>query len=272
MSPFSRRRLRNAAMFALVAIPIVVTERAFVATLRRTELFTGCMLFGIVLVLSGYRLRKTVPFLPLGTSTSWVQFHIYAGLLSFVIFAVHAGLRVPTGTFETMLWALYLSVFLSGVIGLILSRTIPGRLTLRGQEVLFERIPIFVRQLRTEAEALVTSCVTDMNSTAIPEVYASCLHQFFQRPRNLVWHLAHSQRPRNQLLYRIRETERFLSKDEQHVLGDIAERVKVKDDLDYQYALQATLKYWLFLHIPLTWALLVFSLFHLIAAMAFTVG
>ena len=53
-------------------------------------------------------------------------------------------------------------------------------------------------------------------------------------------------------------------------MKEFEDRVCAKDDLDYQYAMQATLKYWLFLHVPLTYSLLVFILSHMVLVFAFS--
>jgi hypothetical protein len=42
----------------------------------------------------------------------------------------------------------------------------------------------------------------------------------------------------------------------------IATKVREKNALDYQYALQSTLKIWLFVHVPMTYSLLVFAVTH----------
>ena len=54
---------------------------------------------------------------------------------------------------------------------------------------------------------------------------------------------------------------RYLNDKEREVMHALRELVERKDDLDFQVALQTTLKYWLFLHIPLTYSLLIFSAF-----------
>jgi hypothetical protein len=65
---------------------------------------------------------------------------------------------------------------------------------------------------------------------------------------------------------------RFLNDDERLVMLDLEDRVAAKDDLDYQHTLQATLKYWLFVHIPITYALVAFAVFHLMLVSSFAGG
>ncbi len=50
------------------------------------------------------------------------------------------------------------------------------------------------------------------------------------------------------------------------------ELAETKDALDYHYAHQATLKAWLFVHVPLTYGLLIVAAAHLVLAYAFTGG
>ena len=62
---------------------------------------------------------------------------------------------------------------------------------------------------------------------------------------------------------------RYLDEAESEYLAKIEDLVAQKDGLDYQYAHQSLLKYWLFVHVPLTYALLVLALLHLILVHAF---
>ena len=65
---------------------------------------------------------------------------------------------------------------------------------------------------------------------------------------------------------------RFLNREEREVMKQIAELVRRKDTLDYHHSLQLTLKLWLFVHIPLTYSLLIFSLVHIVLVYAFSGG
>jgi hypothetical protein len=258
----ARRRIQNAALFAVLAMVAIVANQVLDVLHYRTPFFSGWYLLGLIVVLALYNVRKKLALFPVGTSAGWLQFHLYAGVMTSVVFALHVGLRIPDGVFERMLAVFYLGTFTSGVVGLILSRAFPARITSRGEEVLFERIPVFLKQLRDDVEKVVFTCVEQTETTAIPELYLSHLKPFFEKPRNTFWHLVHSGRPRQRLLMEIRRQQRFLSEDERQAIDQITDRVRTKDDLDYQYALQGTLKVWLFVHIPLTYGLLVMSVFH----------
>jgi hypothetical protein len=130
---------------------------------------TGWLLFAVMVVLAVYNIRKKLPFLPLGKSEHWLQFHIYAGFFTVVLFLIHLNFRVPTGWFEGTLAWFYVLVTGSGIVGLVLSRVLPRRLATRGGEVIYEKIPALRHALRQSAEALALGETT--RSPAIAEFY-----------------------------------------------------------------------------------------------------
>lgn len=269
MKSHRTRRIHNLIRFAIVATVLFVADGMVSVTMGHASSVSGWALFLIILGLAAYQLRKRLPFLPLGNVATWLQVHIYAGLLTGCLFLIHIGYRIPDGTLESILAVLYLLVFFSGVGGLILSRTIPTRLASRGEEVLFERIPVFIGKLRDDVEALVFDAISVTDTSAIPELYQRHLQTFFDRPRHALLHLLHSKRPVGLLLDEVQATRRFVNEKELVILDQIAQRVQAKDDLDYQFALQGALKLWLFVHVPLTWSLIVIAVCHLVAASAF---
>ena len=53
-------------------------------------------------------------------------------------------------------------------------------------------------------------------------------------------------------------------------MAELDSLIKLKFDLDYRYALQSVLRLWLFIHIPLTYGLILFTLVHIILVTAFS--
>ncbi len=266
------RRWRNIVILAVLAVLLIVGDALCRVSLHSTSKILGWILAALIVGLAMYNVRKRLPFLPLGSSAAWLQLHVYAGGLTIVLFVLHIGWRIPNGAFELVLAALYVAVAGSGVAGLYLSRSFARRLTTRGGEVIFERIPVYRKRLQCEVEELVLRCVSESDSTAIPAFYTTRLRPFFEKSRNFFSHLVESHRPRQRLLLEIQSQNRYLNEAERGLLVQFADRLRQKDDLDYQYALQATLKYWLFMHVPLTYALLVFVAVHVLLVHAFSGG
>src|SRR5437016_2431288 len=147
MISFVRRRWIGLSLLGLLSALIVWLHHRYAGTMPGINYLSGWVLFAMILALTFYNAYKKVPFLPLLSSEAWLQFHIYAGLLTVTLFAVHVGYHSPRGWFQGTLACLYLLVVLSGFFGLFISRAIPKRLTTRGGEVLFERIPAIRKQL-----------------------------------------------------------------------------------------------------------------------------
>ena len=266
---FALRRFRNVAFLALFFILSLIAYTAYSQSLRRPDFLTGWVLLLVVAALALYNVRKKLPFLPLLSSSTWLQFHIYAGVFAFLTFLVHTGFELPEGGLEVTVALLFLTVSASGVVGLFFSRSIPRRLTTRGEEVIFERIPGFIGVLRGELDDLVTGSGTDTSSVAIGGYYTRRLIPFFDGPRHFWRHLAQSERAGGDLLAELYGLHRYVDREERSVLEEIESLIVMKDDLDYHYAHQAVLKYWLFVHVPLTCSLLIVIVVHVIAVFAF---
>lgn len=251
---------------------MVWLHRHYAGGMPRMSYLSGWALFAVILLLTIYNGRKKLPFLPLLSSEAWLQFHIYAGLLTGVLFVVHVSYRIPTGWFQGVLAWLYLLVMASGFFGLFVSRAIPKRLTTRGGEVLFERIPAIRRQLQEQTEALALQSVSEVKSSTIADFYLRELKDFFEGPKNFNAHLFEIRSPLNGLLNKISDVKRYLNEQERATMDRIATLVRQKDGLDYHYALQLMVKLWLFVHIPLTYSLLLFTLAHIVLVFAFSGG
>jgi hypothetical protein len=236
------------------------------------DYLTGWILFGLTLFLTAYNLRKKLSFLPLLSSRTWFQAHVYLGLFTGLMFLLHLRWRWPTGRFEVLLALIFASVTLSGMVGWWLSRTLPRRLTTAGGEVPYERIPIVRRALREEAERLVLGIIPAAKATTLADFYAGRLAGYFAAPANFGPHFVGSRRPLNRLLAQIAELKRFVNAEEAKAVEALALLVQQKDALDFHRTLQLTLKAWLFVHIPLTYALLVLTGAHGVLIYGFSGG
>ena len=272
MSFFAKRRIIGALLLLAAIVAVVWGQLQLAPIMRQVAFLTGWALLAACAFLTLYNLRKRLPFLPLGNSRTWLQLHAYMGYLSFVLFFAHTGWGWPTDWFERVLGLLFLSVALSGVFGLFWSRLIPRRLTARGGEVLFERIPIVRRQLADRAKALSLDSVTATKTTAIVDFYREHLVGFLGTSDNFWHHLAESRTALNRLQTQISDLNRFLNADQRVVLAELAGIVRQKDGLDYQHALQLSLRLWLFIHIPLTYSLLIFIALHIVVVFGFSAG
>ena len=265
-----RRRFSALLLTAFVVAGLAVAYVKFAPLYPRHPYLSGWALLAVMLFLTFFNLRKKVPFLRMGSVGFWLQVHIYVGLISGALFFVHIGFSWPQGLLNQAIAVIFAIVFLSGVIGLWISRAFPKRLTDAGFETPFERMPQARNILREEAEALVLTGVDGQTSPVIAGFYTDKLGLFFARHRNLKAHLWRLQSPQAAHRSQFDEIRRYAKKSELEMLGKLQELVESKHLLDYQYALQYTLRVWLFAHIPLSYSLLILSVAHIIVVYSFS--
>ncbi|MFQ5462450.1 MAG: hypothetical protein ACE5E5_07460 [Phycisphaerae bacterium] len=270
MTFLTTRRMLDTGIWVATALLVSAALTTPAIALHVTSEVSGWIMLGMLTALALLMLRKRLTPLPLGRVATWLDFHVYVGAVSVIGFFVHTGLDIPTGGLERTLALLYALVAATGFAGLYLSRTLPSRLTRRGEEVLFERIPEFTARLREQAEAVVVRSAREGHGTVLADFYQRRLAAFLAGPRHTIAHLLGSHRTCHALCAELRALDRYLAEDERPARRQLEAIVNKKDDLDFHYAGQGALKYWLFIHIPLTYGLLIFAVWHVVLVYAYS--
>ena len=89
------------------------------------------------------------------------------------------------------------------------------------------------------------------------DLYTNHLRDFFQGPRNFTAHLIGSQRPLKRLTDEIDNLSSYVDQQSQEKLAAIKNLVVEKDRLDFARVYLGLTKGWLFVHVPVTYALMV---------------
>jgi hypothetical protein len=257
----------------MVAVGLVwLWASALEKRLVSSSFTTGYLLIAAVLFLALYNVRKKLPFLPIGTSATWLQWHIYIGFVSVGVFLLHAGVQMPTGVLNTTLYVTYSLTVISGIVGLYFTRTIPAQLARVGEEVVFERIPSLHRDVQRQASEIVLQSVSVSGATTLADFYVSRLYDYFDAGRGLSYFLRPTTALRRSLMGEMQNLRRYLCEPETAACERLFALVRRKDDLDFHAARQGLLKSWLFLHIALSYTLIALGLTHGILALAFSGG
>lgn len=108
-------------------------------------------------------LRKRYPASPFGRVATWLRAHTWLGLLSFLLVLLHSGWRWGSGLAGALMW-IFLAIVLSGILGLVLQRVLPKRMTdLIARETVYEQIPLVIRNLRRDADERVEFVTADLH-------------------------------------------------------------------------------------------------------------
>ena len=248
------------ALFAGVAIS---AERALVR-LGDPAIATGYWLFGVMVFLALFNARKRAQMIPLLRAKWWTMMHLVGGILAIALFWTHTRTLWPTGPYEQALSVLFYLLTLSGLLGWLVERTTPSRLTQTGVEVIFERIPDELTHLRERAEAIVLECTTESNADTLARIYVETFDWFFRRPRFILSHLWGGRQGAAWLFQQTSTVKRYLNQTERGYLDQLQELGSVKNRIDYNYVAQGLMKTWLLAHVPIAAAVLCLSAWHLI--------
>ena len=225
---------------------------------------TGYGLFTVILALIFFKARKRLLVLPLGTIRDWLVLHLVLGAASIPLYFQHTGTLWPQGRYEQCIALAFYVVSLSAVLGVVLQRVYPRRLADLGSEVIFERIPTEIANLREEAEALVLKATKECRSDTLARYYAETMQWFFLRPRFVFSLLFSTARSAGWIQLHVATVRRYLNDSEAVYLKQLQDIAHRKSLLDAHYAMQGALKLWLFVHVPAAVLLVLLASWHLI--------
>jgi hypothetical protein len=262
MKSLHTRRWLLAFLTGVVAVGLAIAWQLGNVALLPVSAYTGWLLLALVLGLTFFNARKKLPFLPLLSASTWMQAHIYVGWLSCFVFLLHTGARWPTGRLEGLLSGVFAVVAASGAFGLWLSRWLPPRLVRSGESLVYERIPVLRHRLAEEAGEVMRRAETEAQSSTLPDLHLRVLHGYFRREPPLLAPLSGDDPEFHRVRQELETTRRYLSEPEENLARTLADLLEAKRNLDAQFAGQRLLKLWLFVHIPLTYGLLVLVAAH----------
>lgn len=262
MSPLLVRRLGFTAGLLILSAATFFAWHVLRAALRPDAIYTGLLLLSLVLALALFNVRKKLPFLPLIKAATWLQIHIYAGWFCLFVFLLHIRFQIPGGAFESTLAGVFCVVVLSGFFGLFISRDLPPRMARSGEPLLYERIPAYRLRIQAEVENLVRRAERETESSTLGDFYVEYLREFFTDRPSALSALRRSERKWHALLAETTALDRYLNDAEKVIAAEVRDWIETKHNLDFQDASQRLLRFWLFIHIPFTYSLILLGIVH----------
>ncbi len=214
-------------------------------------------------LLSGLRFVPNWWFI--GSRALWLKGHIWLSPVSFVLILCHSGMRFG-GLFEQLLYLVFFLVVLTGVLGVILQQFLPRWLTIEVPcEVPYEQIPHVCATLRAKADqAMDAKCVAAAPATSarIQQWYADVVRPFLAWPTTV--HLLSDAGKTTQVFGEIRALPGVDHPTSQlpELLTRLEEYCTERRRLARQETLHRLLHGWLYLHVPLSAALMVMMIAH----------
>jgi hypothetical protein len=250
------------AAAAIVALAVYAREAS--VSLDRSEFLTGYILFGLMLALALFNARKKLSMVPLGRAAYWLAGHAVGGMLAIALFFIHTNSFWPEGGYEQALAVIFYLVSLSGIFGFLIQRYFPKRLVQSDFEIIYERIPAEVAEVREKAEAAVRACTDATGSDTLARHYFEALSWYFRRPRFFLNHALGGEAGEHWIRHQHQTVDRYLSDAEREHLESLSELARYKNQIDLHYACQSIMKLWLLVHVPLAAAVLGLMFWHVI--------
>jgi hypothetical protein len=247
-------------------------------------LFFGAIAFAIFIFGALLSLRKRVVLWPIGTVQSWMRAHIWLTLLTVPLVLLHSGFRLG-GAMTILLMALYSVVMVSGVYGLFLQHKIPGIMKERlPSETIYEQIPYVRSQLLLAAQRMCNSLKAtapvpaagdsqvEKPSAAMADPESEATIVTFLEDQVMPYLKArHGRRSRLGNSRYSDDTFRFVKLRVAEPYQSRVEQIQAWCDerrtLDLQLSLQHWLHAWLFVHVPFSFLLILFTAWHAVVTL-----
>jgi hypothetical protein len=264
----SALRSRWPAIFALIMCVLAVSFyfRLFHHSPDgEPDLAFGIAGFLLVVFLALYKLRKNIYTIRLGTLQGWLQAHIYIGIISVAIIAMHVGPRIG-GAFSMLLLALFSLVILSGIIGLMIYKVIPVSVNKYGSGTLpLAEMEDKIAGYLNEADKLV-----DNTHTEFSLLYFETIRPLFVH-KGVKWgYLLKEERTILENQKKLFEGFKTLTPPQNvydiSALGSLAVE---KERLTFMWVKLCAMKAWLNFHMPLTFAMIAGTIVHIITIFYF---
>ena len=201
----------------------------------------------------------------IGSRAFWLKGHIWLSLLALVLILCHSGLRFG-GLFEQLLYLVFYLVVLTGILGVVLQQFLPRWMTLEVPcEVPYEQIPHVCAVLREKADQeMDEKCVCPAPATCerILRWYSDVVRPFLGWPSQS--HLFSDASKTAQVFAQMRAlpgVDQATSKVPE-LLARLEEYCHERRRLARQESLHRLLHGWLYLHIPLSAAMMVLMIAH----------
>ncbi len=259
------------AFALLIFLAVAVSTWQAEKTLGMPALISGYSLFACIVFLGLFKVRKHLSMLPLVPAKFWFSLHAIIGVLVLLLYALHVDHWWPDSGYVQLLASLMFAVTATGFLGYFFEKTFPARLTQKGSEVLFEKIPGACYQIRMDVEQLLFKAIEDTGSETLSHYYMESMDWYFQRPRFIWSHLSGGRKADYWIKQQFAIVNRHLSDSEKTYSQQLEALARKKQDVDFQYAVQGLLKLWLLLHVPLSVMLLAMSLWHMLLVNIYSV-
>ena len=279
-SLLSGRQTVKYGLLALLAAGLCWLSWLYGTALRDARYFDGWLLAAGMTFQLYFHFGPKFVKMPPRTLTALRRRHVMTGWVLIALFLSHTQLTLPDTAIEWILWTQFLLVSISGIIGTYLAWLAPTRMG-PGDQLSISQIPQRIADLKREAYTAAKAVDNGQLAKLLPkaphqdwinDLYENRLRNFLSGPKPRLAHLAGSRKIVKHLVGEIDTLERYLDEAGKERLRTIRELVIEKDRLDYVYTNLRATRLWLLMHVPVTYALIIMVIFHILVVYSYSSG
>jgi hypothetical protein len=251
----------------------------------------GSVGFGFMIFAGLLSLRKRFPVWRMGRAQTWMRGHLWLGLISYPIILLHSGFSFGHGALTFWMMVLFTVVIVSGLVGAALQHYMPQMITqMVPMETIYGDSSHVLRDLQEEAERIVAdicgpvvaqnaaaASATGMSISTLVQVMDKAATAEMQRfyEQQMLPYLKHAGAwgsvlaNNNASAATFKNLRTLLPVTVHEALNDLENICHEKRQIDLQARLHRILHGWLFVHIPLSYALLVMGAIHAVVALRY---
>lgn len=219
----------------------------------------GILGFASILFLALYLIRRNIYRYSLGSTQSWLQTHIYIGIISLILVLLHSGFTLH-GTFSILLFILFLLVIISGIVGSLIYTVIPLSLTKYGRDTKpKDEIISDIENYLKEADRLISKTSNECRT-----IYKKKIQPILKSKRTKWQYLLMEEK---ELLDRQRKMmekcKNKVSHQDSYEIGILSSILIEKEKLSFMLAKLNLQNIWLTVHMPLTIAMFTAVIIHI---------
>jgi hypothetical protein len=220
----------------------------------------------LMLICVAFKIKKKLsPFVLLGSSKNWRCFHIYSGIGIGFIFLFHVNFQLPVGFFSNVLFYVVAGFMIFSFVGLFLQKWVPLRLSGLDRDVIYEKVPTIVNQLRKRVHTLLYSFKNSGPvSITLTEFCEQEVFPFLKGPFSQIPLFFSENTSGSWNSLKFDSVAPFLNVHEKELLQEIRTICQEKNQLDIHYSHQWILRSWLWLHIIFSALLVILVSYHII--------
>jgi hypothetical protein len=218
----------------------------------------------IILILMALGIRKRRYDSGIGTLQGWTSAHVYLGLLVLLIIPLHAGFKFRLD-FHTLAFVLLAAVVVSGIVGVVLYVSIPSRLTRHEAGLQADKVDREINRLLADMRDLAKD-----KSDVFVRVYSDEVAKTVgHKPRG--WRLLVSGPGGDPVAKRAEELARIVPQippkehaEFQTLTKLMLQKSQLEANLLSQMRLRNALESWLYIHLPVSLAMLAAVVVHIV--------